>query len=235
MRDIFEKTLCDFDKRKYKLNPLGIGTKYGLTNKYGRDVHEGEGVKFVKETDNGDVVILEESPIYKDQLYFVCIGIDDEKPKVKFKRHFTPYINAKMSEDKYYKNIFFTDHIFIIPEDGRTTVYNSDNNKVAVLNKFVVKMEDDKIVCRSKIRRGDYEDNLTMYLNPNTLEAPSFYSELQDDNIPIISKSEINKRESRDYKTESTFSYRLNLTYYDNAVKYVEYLDNSHIDKGRSR
>ena len=82
MKDIFEKVLCDFDKRKYKLNALGIGTKYGLTNKYGVDVHEGEGLKFVRETDNGDVVILEESPIYKDQLYFVCIGYDDEKAKV---------------------------------------------------------------------------------------------------------------------------------------------------------
>ena len=28
MKDIFEKTLCDFDRRKYKLNALGIGTKY---------------------------------------------------------------------------------------------------------------------------------------------------------------------------------------------------------------
>ena len=234
MKDIFEKTLCDFDKRKYKLNALGIGTKYGITNKYGIDIHEGEGLKFVRETDNGDVVILEESPIYKDQLYFVCIGYDNDKEKVKFKRHFTPYINSKTSEDKYYKNIFLTDHIFIIPEEGKTTVYNSDNNKVAVLNKFIAKIEDDKIVCRSKITRGNYEDNLTMILNPKTLEAPSFYSELQDDNIPIMSKEEAARRESND-KFETTFSYRLALTYYDNAVKYVEYLDNTDMNKGKTR
>lgn len=112
MRDIFEQVLCDFDKRKYKLNALGIGTKYGLTNKYGIDIHEGEGLKFVRETNKGDVVILEESPLYTDQLYFVCIGSDDDKSKVKFKRHFKPYINFKTTEENIIR-IYFLQIIYL--------------------------------------------------------------------------------------------------------------------------
>lgn len=73
-----------------------------------------------------------------------------------------------------------------------------------------------------------------MILNPKTLEAPSFYSELQDDYVPIMSKEEVAERKSDD-DYDTTFSYRLALTYYDNAVDYVEYLDSTDLGKGKTK
>ena len=236
MKDFFEKTIKKFDKKKYKLSELGIGNHYGITYKSGFSIHDGENPKFVIETSDNSLAILEDSPIYKDQLYFVSLSIDDNsKSKTNFTRHFIPYKKEEdLSPSSYFhmiKNMIYDDYLFILPEDGKTTIYNSKTDRYVILDKFITRndmiTEDNKIECRSRIKKGNVIDNLTMYLDINTLEADSIYSELQDDNIPIIKKEEMEKYKDRFTNLDTSFGGRVRLTCMENALAYVNYLNNT--------
>lgn len=204
-----------YDKDKFRLSQDELSGEYIFSTEDRNFIYSSRNLHYLKQVSNDEFVIINHLPAVNEYAFYYFKH--DKNNELIYSKRFTEFDNP---DDIIIKDTFILEN----KKTNVTNVYNrSTKNHFAMEGFKAIKTDivDDNnvpyIMGIKTITEGETTDKLTMLINPDSLEADGFYSELQDRYIKI--------KENDGTTFDKDYNVRLVETLVEEVYPYLTILD----------
>ena len=204
-----------YDKDKFRLSQDELRGEYIFSTEDRNFIYSSRNLHYLKQVSNDEFVIIDHLPAVNEYAFYYFKH--DKNNELIYSKRFTEFDNP---DDIIIKDTFILEN----KKTNVPNVYNcSTKNHFAMEGFKAIKTDivDNNnvpyIMGIKTITEGETTDKLTMLINPDSLEADGFYSELQDRYIKI--------KENDGTTFDKDYNVRLVETLVEEVYPYLTILD----------
>lgn len=204
-----------YDKDNFRLSQDELSGEYIFSTEDRNFIYSSRNLHYLKQVSNDEFIIIDHLPAVNEYVFYYFKH--DKNNELIYSKRFTEFDNP---DDIIIKDTFILEN----KKTNVTNIYNcSTKNHFAMEGFKAIKTDivDDNnvpyIMGIKTITEGETTDKLTMLINPDSLEADGFYSQLQDRYIKI--------KENDGITFDKDYNVRLVETLVEEVYPYLTILD----------